>query len=327
MAKRHSILAVIDPTSEDQPALRKAADFAGRIDADLMLLACIFNSDIARAEWVTGEDLDKLRNAQIDRQFAVLEGLAEPLRSEGLSVSIKVSWDKPLHEAIVREALQIEPDFVVKDTHHHSALSRALFTNTDWHLIRECPVPLWLVKPTRAPGHANVMAAIDPMHERDQTAALDQRIIRTAQLFATMFEDRVDLVHVFEPPPAPVIGVFPTTAPATPAVDPELLGKARQAHEKALQTLAADGGFPAGQVHFREGNPANVLPDVAGELHADIVVMGAIARSALQRAIVGHTAEITLDRFPCDVVIVKPEGFETPVAAIPPIHGHAEKTG
>jgi len=327
MAKRHSILVVTDPTSEDQPALRKAADFARRIDADLTVLTCIFNSDIARAEWVTGEDLDKLRNAEIDRQFAVLQGLAEPLRSQGISVSIKVSWGKPLHEAIVREALRIEPDFVVKDTHHHSAISRALFTNTDWHLIRECPAPLWLVKPTRSPGHANVMAAIDPTHEHDQTAALDHRIIRAAQLFATMYEDRVDLVHVFEPPPPPVIGVCPTMAPATPAIDPELLDKARQAHDKALDALAADGGFPAGQVHFREGNPSKVLPDVAGELHADIVVMGAIARSALQRSIVGHTAETALDRFPCDVVIVKPDGFESPVAAIPPIHGHAEKTG
>lgn len=327
MAKRHSILVVTDPTSEDQPALRKAADFAGRIDADLTLLACIFNSDIARAEWVTGEELDKLRNAQIDRQFAVLEKLAEPLRADGLSVSIKVSWDKPLHEAIVREALRIEPDFVVKDTHHHSVLSRALFTNTDWHLIRECPAPLWLVKSTRARGHASVMAAIDPTHEHDQTAALDHRIIRTAQLFATMFEDRVDLVHVFEPPPPPVIGVFPTTAPATPAADPELLEKARAAHDQALQSLAADGGFPADQVKFREGNPVRMLPEVAAELHADIVVMGAIARSPLQRAIVGHTAETALDRFPCDVVIVKPEDFESPVAAIPPIHGHAEKSG
>ncbi len=33
MAKRHRILVVIDPTSEEQPALAKAADFAGHIDA------------------------------------------------------------------------------------------------------------------------------------------------------------------------------------------------------------------------------------------------------------------------------------------------------
>lgn len=55
--------------------------------------------------------------------------------------------------------------------------------------------------------------------------------------------------------------------------------------------------------------------------------MGAIARSAVQRLIVGHTAERTLDLFPCDVVIVKPDGFESPVAVIPPIYGSVAKKG
>ena len=55
--------------------------------------------------------------------------------------------------------------------------------------------------------------------------------------------------------------------------------------------------------------------------------MGAIARSVFERAIVGHTAEKTLEHVPCDVVIVKPDGFESPIAAIPPIYGHTEKTG
>lgn len=186
MAKRHSILVVIDPASGDQPALAKAARFAEHIDADLALLACIYDIDLAHVQWVTGQGLEHLRDAAIDAQFEVLADLAKPLRSAGRSVSIKVVWDNPLHEAIVREVLESSPDFVVKDTHHHSALSRALFTNTDWHLIRECPAPLWLVKPQPLPEHATIMAAIDPTHEHDQTAALDHRIIETAQLFSVM---------------------------------------------------------------------------------------------------------------------------------------------
>jgi universal stress protein E len=326
MAKRHRILVVIDPTSEEQPALSKAADFAQHIDADLALLTCIFDPDVAHVEWVTGDSLEHLRNAAMDEQFAALEKLAEPLRAAGRTVSLKVAWDKPLHEAIVREALRLDPDFVVKDTHHHSAISRALFTNTDWHLIRECPYPLWLVKPTPESGKATVMAAIDPTHEHDQTAALDHRIVQTAQLFSTMFEDRVELVHIFEPPPPMITGVFPTTAPAMPDSQ-ELIDKARAAHVKALNTMAADGGFPAEQVHIREGSQIKALPEAAVELHANIVVMGAIARSAMQRAVIGHTAEQTLEHFGCDVVVVKSEDFKSPIESIPPIYGHTEKTG
>ena len=211
MAKQYSILVVIDPTSEDQIALAKAVAFTKHIHANLVLFANIFNPDIAHVQWVTGQSLDHLRAAALEEVFQALEQMAEPLRQAGKNVSCKVAWDSPLHEAIVREALLIEADFVIKDTHHHSAISRTLFTNTDWHLIRECPAALWLVKPTPDRDDATVMAAVDPTHEHDQTAALDHRILQTAQLLATLFEERLELVHIFEPPPPPMLC---TTTPA-----------------------------------------------------------------------------------------------------------------
>jgi universal stress protein E len=326
MANQHSILVVIDPTTEQQPALSRAAEFAKDIGADLSLLGCLFDPDIAHVQWVTGSDLAHLRDAAIDDLFERLERLAVPLRAEGRTVSCKVVWDSPRHEAIVREALRIEPDFVVKDTHHHSALSRALFTNTDWHLIRECPFPLWFVKQESAPSHATVMAAVDPTHEHDQSAALDHRIIRTAQLFSVMFEERMNLAHVFEPPLPQITGPFAAPAVAGAMLDPALIEQVREIHTKALQTLAADIGLPPEQVHLREGDQVELLPEMAAELHASIVVMGSIARSGLQRAIVGHTAEKTLEFFPCDVVVVKPDDFKSPIEAIPSVYGYVEKT-
>jgi universal stress protein E len=327
VADKQTILVVIDPTTEDQPALLKAAEFAKHIGADLALLVCFFDPDIAHVQWVTGSDLEHLRVAAIDAAFSALEQFTEQMRGEGRAVSYKVVWDNPLHEAIVREALRVDADFVVKDTHHHSVISRALFTNTDWHLIRECPCPLWLVKSISAPNHPAVVAAIDPTHEHDQTTALDHRIIQTAQLLSVMFEERVQLVHVFEPPSPPLTGPFIAPAAALSSLDPSLVEQARNAHVKAVQTLAADIGFPAEQVHIRDGDQVEVLPEIAGELNANIVVMGAIARSRMQRAIVGHTAEKALELFPCDVVVVKPEDFKSPVEEIPPIYGFAEKSG
>jgi universal stress protein E len=56
-----------------------------------------------------------------------------------------------------------------------------------------------------------------------------------------------------------------------------------------------------------------MLPALAEELNAGVVIMGAVARSRLARAIIGSTAERTLDRFSCDIVIVKPDEFVSPV--------------
>lgn len=326
MSKRKKILVVIDPTTDAQPALSRAAEFARHIDAKLALFCCIFNADFAHAEWVTGDKLDNLRAEALEEQFGKMDTLAAPLRESGLRVSLKVAWDKPLHEAIVREAMATAADFVFKDTHHHSALSRAFLTNTDWHLIRECPVPLWLVKPEAPSSGAPVMAAVDPTNEHDQTAELDQRIIDTAALIADKSATPLHLLHVFEPPPPLISGTFPVAVPTAGGSAEELVATAKQAHADALASLATASGILEDHVHMHEGDQVELLPAVAGELKAGVVVMGAVARSALQRAIVGHTAELTLEAFDCDVVIVKSAGFESPVAALPPIYGYSVKT-
>ena len=44
-----------------------------------------------------------------------------------------------------------------------------------------------------------------------------------------------------------------------------------------------------------------------------LVVMGAVARNRWKRLFIGATAERTLEHLPCDLVIVKPDWFQTPV--------------
>ena len=41
--------------------------------------------------------------------------------------------------------------------------------------------------------------------------------------------------------------------------------------------------------------------------------MGAVARNRWKRLFIGATAERTLEHLPCDLLIVKPDWFQTPV--------------
>jgi universal stress protein E len=66
------------------------------------------------------------------------------------------------------------------------------------------------------------------------------------------------------------------------------------------------------------GDPAKLLPKLATDLDAGLVVMGAIARNSLQRVFVGSTTEQVLDKLPCDLLIVKPDWFSTSVMASTP---------
>jgi universal stress protein E len=55
------------------------------------------------------------------------------------------------------------------------------------------------------------------------------------------------------------------------------------------------------------------LPIIANPMKADVGVMGAVARNRWKRLFIGATAERTLEHVPCDVLIVKPDWFQTPV--------------
>jgi universal stress protein E len=50
-----------------------------------------------------------------------------------------------------------------------------------------------------------------------------------------------------------------------------------------------------------------VIPFVARDRKADLVVMGAVARWSRQREVIGSTAEKVLDHLPCDILIIRPD--------------------
>ncbi len=80
-----------------------------------------------------------------------------------------------------------------------------------------------------------------------------------------------------------------------------------------LRELRATSIAPNRQ-HLRLGAPALELAACAAQIRASLVVMGAVSRSRLGRIFIGSTAEHVLDELTCDVLIVKPPGFESPEA-------------
>jgi universal stress protein E len=94
----------------------------------------------------------------------------------------------------------------------------------------------------------------------------------------------------------------------------ELTESMRKEHTAAVQQLTDAHAIPSDRVHIRQGGPRELLVTLTSELNSDVVVMGAVSRSGLKRLFLGNTAEEVLDKLPCDLLIVKPAGFE---AALP----------
>ena len=88
--------------------------------------------------------------------------------------------------------------------------------------------------------------------------------------------------------------------------DGEFVESLRSMHRREFDALVAEYPAFAGRADFIEGAASTVLPDYVVESGIDVMVLGAVARGALQRLLVGSTAERLLDRLPCDILVVKP---------------------
>mgnify|MGYP001819212670 FL=1 len=308
----NKILSVIDPTVEEQPAMHRAAWLARHTGAELELLICYYNEYLSGDRLFDSPSLEKARREVIANHEQHLEAFAEPLRADGIVVRTSAVWDHPLYEGIVRHAIQTEADIVLKDTHDHSAATRALLTNTDWNLIRTCPIPLWLVKP-RDFGDAPVfVAAIDPMHQHDKPAALDDEILHVSLGVAGKVGGEVHAFHAYDPRIAVATATANAYIPVSLPFD-EIEQQMHEDHEKRFKEITEFHKVGESNAHLVAGLTHEELPIIADKLAADVVVMGAVARNRWKRLFIGATAERTLEDLPCDLLIIKPDWFQTPV--------------
>jgi universal stress protein E len=228
-----------------------------------------------------------------------LETFATPLRGRGLRVTVEVAWDYPLDEAIVRHATARRPWLVAKDTHHHNLLQRTVLSNTDWNLIRDCPAPLLLVKNREIAAAPAVLAAVDPVHEHDKPARLDDAIYAFGVELCAKTGGSLHLVHAVETP----LGV---------ELPPNVRALVAAEHREALEEFLLNHPVPGQNVHVLEGLAHECLQHAAEAQKADFLVMGAVMRRGIKKVLIGSTAARVLDRLPCDLVIIKPATFIVP---------------
>ncbi len=306
---QHLLVAVADPFSSKQVALRKAAAIARRCGARVTLFNA-FSLPYPLPEPAPVSS-DEALYAAIRHRTKGLARLARPLQKAGVTVECVVEWDFPAHDAIVRYALKSKPDVVVAESHHHSKLARWLLANTDWELIRACPCPLWFVKTQQLPASVSVLAAVDPLHAHAKPSQLDDRILDQAEALTRQLHGSISIAHAYTAPLSNSSATFiePLRIPIAPDRAQRFLAGIQQ----QVEALAARHQIDAGHRFTREGDPVTVISALVAKLKTNVLVMGAVSRSGFRQPFIGNTAEKLIDKVRCDVLIVKPAGFKTAV--------------
>lgn len=304
---RRILVPIKDFRRRGQPAALKAAQLARACGATIELFHAY--DDLIDVYAVPDAlETGKFEQAEHDRIRARLEKLAQRLRALGARVSTAVQTDYPAHEAIIRRAARLKADLIVLDAHgHHRA--PALLRVTDWELLRHSPIPVLLVKSPRAYRRPAIVAAVDPQHGFSKPTGLDAGILTAALVLEHALGGKLHAVHAYVPIPATVM----SAENYSPGLAASLQRLAERQARTSLRKLLGRSRIPKSRWHLVPRHPLDAIPQVARETGAGIVVMGAISRSGLKRVFIGNTAERVLDDLGCDVLVVKPKGFDARV--------------
>lgn len=295
MFNHKHIIVLMDPAEESVVAVEKASTLAKLSGSRLTL----FSSGYDGALNSIHPHSENARDSYLSRLLDGLEALAVSARSKDIKVATEAVWDKHAGTALLNYLSGNPADLVVKATHHQNVIQRTFFSQTDWELIRHCPVPLLLTKATAWHKSVTLTAAVDPVRTNDKPDFLDDHIIRCGLEMRTLLNANLQLLHVYDPTPLMIY----LDQPAINSTD--ISEEIRNQHQDALAKLAAAKGIDKADAHLEMGAPIQVIPDYLYEYDIDIVIMGAVSRSGLERWLLGHTAEKVLDRITVDILIAK----------------------
>jgi len=233
----------------------------------------------------------------------LLERTANQLRREAIIVNTHVETGYPAHEAILRQVRSSKADLLIIEARKHTLFARLLLTQTDFELIRRCPVALLIVKGQAAWRRPRILAALDPFHANDKPNRLDGEIVAAASAFAAMVGGTLHAAHVYR-----------STLRLVPGMDADPVGVGEipaqeKDHQRTVRAKFGEAlgryGIPKIRGHLLHGDPAIELARIARSMRAALVVMGAMSRSGMKQIFIGNTAERVLDTLKCDVLIVR----------------------
>lgn len=307
MKRFKKILLVHDRAARGRKALGRAVDLASRNAARLTLAEVIeLPGGKPRTQTTPTGEVD-LMDVIVRDRAAALAALAAAMDAGDAQLESRVLTGTP-YLAIIQEVFRGDHDLVMITAEGHGGLRDHLFGSTSRHLLRKCPSPVWVVRPSRRRQGIRVLAAVNPAEEHPSGHELDRRILTMASSLAAMYHGDLDVVHAWHAVPRS----SRVTSRSLARWNAEIMAGAEERLRNLLKDVDLVG--PPPRLHLPGGPPGLKIAEVAAERRCDVVVMGTLSRSGLTGLLIGNTCETVLQHLDASVLAIKPEGFVSPLA-------------
>lgn len=294
----------------DETTLQRAALLAKENRAKLTIVYPMKQSNRTWGRLTVGQKTIDVQALLQREQQVRLKEVAKSVKAFGVRPTTRVVVGEPFLE-IIRDVIQNQRDLVIMTAEGKGGIRQRLFGSTSKWLMRKCPTPVLVLKPSRNTQFRQILAAIDPEVTGDAHDTLNQLILKLATSLATTEHAQLHVVHAWsllaESQMRRLTGIPDID------IDRVLRGEANR-RKTLLHNLLKKHSADSHQLHVVKGEPADVIAKLVSKLGIDLLIIGTVCRVGIPGFIIGNTAERVLDAVDCSVLTVKPEGFVSPVA-------------
>lgn len=318
MKRFKNILYVFQSYEDQSQAIARAVSLAENNQAALTVLDVLPSDSVDIGLPPGGPVSAELGAVLKSGRRKAMEALVEPHRKR-LEIRLESAEGIQFLE-VIRAVLRGGHDLVIKPAEDPEWLER-LFGSEDMHLLRKCPCPVWLMKPGEKSNYQCIVAAVDfdPADPDTVDRGINREIVELAVSLALSDFASLHLVHAWD---APAVNLLRMWSDDPEAAVAGYLETERTRHRIGIESLSRKLRQEIGdetcdylspRFHLINGAARKVIPQVAAEVQADLMIMGTVARTGIPGLIIGNTAESILDQLRCSVLAVKPPGFVSPV--------------
>lgn len=297
------VLVYTDGSPESECALELAASVARRGGGRLTVI------HVAEQPLRVPELDSELGEALTIGQLEELDRIRARVQKLGVEASYEARTGRPFVE-IIRTVAREGCDLVVKAAKGRGRIGWPLLGSTALHLVRKCPVPVWLVGERSDPSPKRVMALLASDTTSDERQSLDRRVLAVACGIAKATGAELGVGAAWDAPGETLLARRMPEAKLR-----EYLESARRQAEEGLGRALEPYGASINptRVHLVRGLPYVELVKLASE-RADLVVIGTTHSKGAGMMLIREEAEEVINRLDCSIVAVKPAEFVSPLA-------------
>lgn len=279
-----------------QYAFEKARNMALKTGASIHILAVIEEYHYAY------DDIEaEFESKRLEMTKQAVNRLANSLKKSGIEVESTIddglAWYEILKHSIWTNASWI----MLSATRKGVSSDGSVLGSTARKVVRKSEKAVWVVHDTPAKPIQKIAIPIDLTDASSKLVAAGLRL-------ADLLGARARLVHSVDY--AGELAFFRYSD-----AEDRRVGYRQKVRDNAREKMVELVGDRVDDVDIliSEHNIVHVLPEMVSRGEADMVVMGSVSRTGIAGFVIGNTAEKLLDRLECSLLVLKPDGWTSPL--------------